>query len=496
MEKYIMALDQGTTSSRCIIFGKNGETASIAQKEFPQYYPGDGWVEQNAMEILAAQIDSAKEAMQKIGAKHTDIAAIGIANQRETTVLWEKATGRPVYNAIVWQCRRTADLCDELKEEGWGEKIRNKCGLVLDPYFSGTKIKWILDNVPNARKQAEKGELLFGTIDSWLIWNLSGKKLHVTDYSNASRTMLYNIFELKWDVEILRRLDIPECILPEVKPSSFAYGASEPELFGGPAAIAGVAGDQQAALFGQGCFEPGMAKNTYGTGCFLLMNTGEKPAVSKNGLLATIAWGIGEKVTYALEGSVFTAGAAVQWLRDEMKMIETAAESEYWAKSAKDTNGVYFVPAFTGLGTPYWDAYARGCAVGLTRGANKSHFIRAVLESIAYQSADLLEAMRSDFGIWPKDLKVDGGASSNDFLMQFQADMLGVPIKRPACLETTAFGAACLAGLAVGYWKKDELSQNRMGEKILEPQIGSSRRNELLSGWHKAVDRSLKWHAN
>ena len=493
MGKYIMALDQGTTSSRCIIFDKNEQIVSLAQSEFPQYYPKDAMAEQNAAEILSSQLNAAKEAMKKIDASYADIAALGIANQRETTVVWNKNTGLPVYNAIGWQCRRTAGFCEKLIKEGWGKKIKSKCGLLADPYFSGTKIKWILDNVPNARKQAENGELLFGTIDSWLIWNLTGKKLHVTDYSNASRTMLYNIFEPGWDREILQRLEIPECVLPEVKASSLIYGESDPAVFGGPVLIAGVAGDQQAALFGQRCHMPGTAKNTYGTGCFLLMNTGETPVVSKKGLLTTIAWGIGEKIEYALEGSVFSAGSAVQWLRDEMKMIESAPESEYWAASVEDTNGVYFVPAFTGLGTPYWDPYARGAVLGLTRNAKKGHFIRAVLESLAYQTADLLEAMRSDSEIASKMLNADGGASSNDFLMQFQADIIGVPVKRPVCVESTALGAAYLAGLSAGFWTKDEISAKRAPAKTFEPQIGETRRAELMDGWHRAVKRSLKW---
>jgi len=496
MGKYIMAIDQGTTSSRCILFGKNGEIAALAQAEFPQYYPGDGWVEHDAEEIWASQMGSAKKAMEKIGAGYADIAAIGIANQRETVVVWDKNTGVPVCNAIVWQCRRTAGLCGELKSGGWEKKIKDKCGLLADPYFSGTKIKWILDNVPNARKRAENGELLFGTIDCWLIWKLTGGKLHITDYSNASRTMLYNIFELKWDGEILERLGIPSSMLPEVRPSSAVYGECDPGVFGGPVTIAGAAGDQQAALFGQGCFSPGMAKNTYGTGCFLLMNTGEKPAVSDSGLLSTIAWGIGQKVEYALEGSVFTAGAAIQWLRDEMKLIESAAESEYWANSVPNTNGVYFVPAFTGLGTPYWDAYARGTVVGLTRGANKGHFVRAALESMAYQTYDLLEAMRISSGMKPTALKADGGACSNGFLMQFQADIAGIPVRRPACVETTAFGTACLAALAAGFWQKDELSKERAGAETFEPQMDAARRDELLAGWHKAVKRSLEWAKN
>ena len=493
-DKYIMSLDQGTTSSRCIIFNKKCGIASIAQKELTQYYPNDGWVEHDAGEIWAAQIGVAQEAMQKIHINYTNIAAIGITNQRETTVVWNKNTGKPVYNAIVWQCRRTASFCDVLTEENWKDKIRNKCGLVVDAYFSATKIKWILDNIPNAREQAENGELLFGTIDTWLIWNLTKGKLHVTDYSNASRTMMYNIFELNWDKEILGRLEIPESMLPEVKPSSCIYGESDPAVFGGPVMIAGIAGDQQAALFGQACYEPGMVKNTYGTGCFMLMNTGEKPVISQNGLLTTIAWGVDGKIEYALEGSIFTAGAAVQWLRDELRMIDSAPDSEQWAVKVNDTGGVYVVPAFTGLGAPYWDAYARGTIIGLTRAANKSHIIRAVLESLAYQTFDVLEAMQMDSGISLKALKVDGGACANDFLMQFQSDIIQASVQRPVCIETTSLGAAYLAGLAVKYWsEKNEIVSNCAISKIFTPQIDISYRDELMNGWHKAVKRSLQW---
>ena len=493
-EKYIMALDQGTTSSRCIIFNKNSEIVSMAQKEFKQYYPYDGWVEHDADEIWASQISVAQESMQKIHIDYTNIAAIGVTNQRETTVVWDKNTGKPVCNAVVWQCRRTAGICDALIKEGWKDKIREKCGLIIDAYFSATKIKWILDNIPGTREKAENGDLLFGTIDTWIIWNLTKGRLHITDYSNASRTMMYNIFELKWDDEILKRLDIPESMLPEVKPSSNIYGESDSTVFGGPVVISGIAGDQQAALFGQVCYEPGMIKNTYGTGCFMLMNTGEKPVISKNGLLTTIAWGIGGKIKYALEGSVFTAGAAVQWLRDEMRLIDSAPESEYWAAKVGDTGGVYIVPAFNGLGAPYWDSYARGTITGLTRGTNRSHIIRAVLESLAYQTFDVLEAMRADSGIILKTLKVDGGASANDFLMQFQADIIQTPVQRPACIETTALGAAYLAGLAVNYWSgENEIVLNREISTTFVSQIDISRRDELINGWHRAVERSLKW---
>lgn len=494
MAKYIMALDQGTTSSRCILFDRRGRICSMAQKEFAQFFPMPGWVEHDAMEIWASQIGVAQEAMLKIGAAAADIAAIGITNQRETTVVWDKRTGQPVYHAIVWQCRRTADFCGQLVEEGWSEKIRGKCGVVVDPYFSGTKIRWILENVPGVRERAERGELLFGTIDTWLIWNLTKGRVHVTDYSNASRTMLYNIFDLKWDEELLERMDIPASMLPEVKPSSCVYGESDTSIFGGPIPIAGAAGDQQAALFGQACFQPGMAKNTYGTGCFLLMNTGTRPVISRNGLLTTIAWGFGGKVEYALEGSIFVAGAAIQWLRDEMKLIESAADSEYMASKVPDTNGVYVVPAFTGLGAPYWDAYARGAILGLTRGANKYHMIRATLESLAYQTCDVLTAMQEDGGIQLSTLKVDGGACANNFLMQFQADIIGVSVERPVCIETTALGAAYLAGLAVGYWADQaEVVSNWEVSRTFTPQIGQERREALLQGWKKAVNRSMGW---
>ncbi|MEK6265957.1 MAG: glycerol kinase GlpK, partial [Clostridium sp.] len=456
MAKYVMALDQGTTSSRCILFNKGGLIESSAQKEFTQIYPNAGWVEHNPIEIWSSQFSVAIEAMAKVGAQASDIAAIGITNQRETTVVWDKRTGLPVYNAIVWQCRRTANMCDGLKAKGFDVVVKQKTGLILDAYFSGTKVKWILDNVEGARENAEKGHLLFGTVDTWLIWNLTKGKTYVTDYSNASRTMLFNIHELKWDTEILEELNIPLCMLPEVKPSSCVYGKTDTALFGSEIPIAGAAGDQQAALFGQCCYEPGAAKNTYGTGAFLLMNTGEEAVESKNGLLTTIAWGIDGKVQYALEGSVFIAGAAIQWLRDELRMIDNAADSERYATAVEDTNGVYVVPAFVGLGAPYWDAYARGAIVGLTRGAKKEHLIRATLESIAYQTNDVLKAMQEDSGIELKALKVDGGACANNFLMQFQADILGVQVDRPEIIETTALGAAYLAGLAVGYWKDKE----------------------------------------
>ena len=497
MATYIMALDQGTTSSRCILFDKKGNICSVAQKEFTQYFPKASWVEHDAMEIWASQMGVAQEAMLKIGASAEDIAAIGITNQRETTVVWDKTTGQPVYNAIVWQCRRTADYCDQLVADGWTEKIRNKCGVVIDPYFSGTKIRWILENVPGAREKAEAGDLLFGNIDTWLIWNLTKGKVHVTDYSNASRTMLYNIFELKWDEELLDLMGIPASMLPEVKPSSCVYGESDPSIFGSPIKIGGAAGDQQCALFGQTCFQPGMAKNTYGTGCFLLMNTGEKPVMSHNGLVTTIAWGVDGKVEYALEGSIFVAGAAVQWLRDEMKLIDSSPDSEYMANKVKDTNGVYVVPAFTGLGAPHWDAYARGAIVGLTRGANKYHIIRATLESLAYQTYDVLTAMQEDSGIKLSALKVDGGACANNFLMQFQSNVIQVPVQRPVCIETTALGAAYLAGLAVGYWSsKEEVMENWAVSRTFVPEMDEATSKKLIKGWEKAVGRSLKWAAD
>jgi glycerol kinase len=494
MAKYIMALDQGTTSSRTILFNHKGEIVSVAQKEFTQIYPKAGWVEHDATEIWASQIDTAQEAIAQAGATADDIAAIGITNQRETTVVWNKNTGKPVYNAIVWQCRRTAGFCSELVADDWSDKVRNKTGLVVDAYFSGTKVRWILENVPGAREQAEAGELLFGNIDTWLIWNLTKGKVHVTDYSNASRTMLYNIFELKWDDEILARFNVPKAMLPDVKPSSAVYGESDASIFGAAIKIAGDAGDQQAALFGQTCFQPGMAKNTYGTGCFMLMNTGEKPVMSNNGLLTTIAWGADGKVEYALEGSIFIAGAAIQWLRDEVKLIDSAPESEEWAKQVEDSNGVYVVPAFVGLGAPHWDGYARGTIVGLTRGANKAHIIRATLEAIAYQTNDVLSAMAEDSGINLAALKVDGGACANNFLMQFQADIINAPVQRPVCIETTALGAAYLAGLAVGYWaNKDEVVANWAISQTFEPSFDAAKRDELTKGWNKAVDRALKW---
>jgi len=492
--KYIMALDQGTTSSRCILFNKKGEICSVAQKEFTQIYPKAAWVEHDPIEIWECQIEVARKALEKIGATYEDIAAIGITNQRETTVVWDKNTGKPVYNAIVWQCRRTADFCDELKAEGWTEKIRNKTGLVIDAYFSGTKVRWILKNVPGAAEKAAAGDLLFGNIDTWLIWNLTKGKVHVTDYSNASRTMLYNIFDLQWDDEILERFEIPKSMLPEVKPSSCVYGETDPSIFGGPIKIAGAAGDQQAALFGQACFEPGMAKNTYGTGCFMLMNTGTKPVMSKNGLLTTIAWGCDGKVEYALEGSIFIAGAAIQWLRDEVKLIESSPDSEYFASKVADTNGVYVVPAFAGLGAPHWDMYARGTIVGLTRGANKNHIIRATLESLAYQTYDVLNAMQEDSGIKLAALKVDGGACANNLLMQFQADIINAPVLRPVCIETTAMGAAYLAGLAVGYWDgKADVVLNWAVSREFQPTMDPAKREELLKGWKRAVGRALKW---
>ena len=449
MAKYVMALDAGTTSNRCILFNEKGEMCSVAQREFTQYFPKPGWVEHDADEIWASMLGVAVEAMNMINAEAEDIAAIGITNQRETTIVWDKETGEPVHHAIVWQCRRTSEYCDSLKEKGLTDKFREKTGLVIDAYFSGTKVKWILDNVPGARERAERGELLFGTVETWLIWKLTKGAAHVTDYSNASRTMLFNINTLEWDDEILKELDIPKCMLPEPKPSSCIYGEADPSYLGGPIPIAGAAGDQQSALFGQTCFNAGEAKNTYGTGCFLLMNTGEKPVFSKNGLVTTIAWGLDGKVNYALEGSIFVAGAAIQWLRDELRIIDSAPDSEYMAKKVKDTNGCYVVPAFTGLGAPHWDQYARGTIVGITRGVNKYHIIRATLESLAYQVNDVLVAMKADSGIDLAALKVDGGASANDFLMQTQANIINAPVNRPQCVETTAMGAAYLAGLAV-----------------------------------------------
>lgn len=488
MDKYIMALDLGTTSCRCIIFDKNGRICSAAQKEFTQYFPQPGWVEHDAEEIWATQTGLMYEAMSKIDITINEIAGIGITNQRETTVLWDKETGRPVHKAIVWQCRRTAGYCDELKKLGMAEFFRSKTGLVLDAYFSATKLRWLLDNAAGARERAEKGELLFGTVDSWIIWKLTGGKVHVTDYSNASRTMLFNIHTLKWDEEILRVLKIPQQILPEVKPSSHVYGCTDSKLFGREVPIAGAGGDQQCALFGQTCFERGEVKNTYGTGGFMLMNTGTAPVNSHNGLVTTIAWGVDDKVEYALEGSIFVAGAAVQWLRDELGLIRDAAESEVLAKSVPDANGCYVVPAFVGLGAPYWDQYARGAIVGLTRGVNRKHIVRATLESIAYQVNDVLMAMQEDSGMPITSLRVDGGACDNDFLMQFQADILNTSVVRPYCIETTAMGAAYLAGLAVGYWRsKEEILANHVIAAEFKPQMGQAKRENLLQGWHNAV---------
>ncbi len=494
MSKYVMALDAGTTSNRCILFNQKGEICSVSQRAFPQYFPKPGWVEHDADEIWASQLGVAVEAMNKIGAHAEDIAAIGITNQRETTIVWDKATGEPIHNAIVWQCRRTSEYCDSLKEKGLTDKFREKTGLVIDAYFSGTKLKWILDNVEGARERAEKGELLFGTVDTWLIWKLTNGKVHVTDYSNASRTLLFNIQTLEWDDEILKELNIPKCMLPEVKPSSCVYGKTDPQFLGGEIAIAGAAGDQQAALFGQTCFNAGEAKNTYGTGCFLLMNTGEKPVFSKNGLVTTIAWGLNGKVNYALEGSIFVAGAAIQWLRDELRLIDASADCEYMAGKVKDTNGCYVVPAFTGLGAPHWDQYARGTIVGITRGTNKSHIIRATLESLAYQVHDVLEAMKADSGIELQSLKVDGGASANNMLMQVQADIINAPVNRPVCVETTAMGAAYLAGLAVAYWKsKEDVIANSAIDRTFTPSISQEDRDSKIKGWKKALTYSHGW---
>lgn len=494
MSQYIMALDAGTTSSRCILFDKKGTIKSVAQKEFTQIYPKEGFVEHDPMEIWSTQIGVCQEALYKIGATYRDIAAVGITNQRETTVVWDKATGKPVYNAIVWQCRRTAAYCDELRIKGFSESFRQKTGLLIDAYFSATKLRWILENVSGAREKADKGELLFGTIDTWLLWNLSRGKLHVTDYSNASRTMLFNINTLTWDDDILKILDIPKSMLPDVKPSSFVYGETDPILFGGPIPISGAAGDQQAALFGQTCFKAGDAKNTYGTGCFLLMNTGEKPVLSKNGLVSTIAWGIDGKVSYALEGSVFAAGATIQWLRDELGLLKSASDSEEMANRVADTGGVYLVPAFVGLGAPYWDSYARGTLIGMTRGTNKNHIVRAALESLAYQTSDVLCAMEEDSGIDLHVLKVDGGASANNFLMGFQADIIGTEVQRPECIETTALGAAYLSGLATGYWQDtNEILENWTLDKKFVPVMNNEQRKVLLNGWHKAVGRALGW---
>ena len=494
MNKYIMALDSGTTSNRCILFDHEGNICSVAQKEFTQIFPQPGWVEHDADEIFSTQLEVAKQALANVGATAANIAAIGITNQRETTIVWNKYTGKPVYNAIVWQCRRTAAYCDSLREEGLVDTIREKTGLVIDPYFSGTKIRWILENVPGAREQAQNGELLFGTVETWLIWKLTMGRVHVTDYSNASRTMLFNINTLKWDEEILSKLDIPASMLPQPQPSSCIYGSTAAEYFGAAIPIAGAAGDQQAALFGQTCFTPGDSKCTYGTGAFLLMNTGEKPILSRNGLVTTIAWGIDGHVTYALEGSIFIAGAAIQWLRDELRFIESAADSEYMALKVKDTNGCYVVPAFTGLGAPYWDAYARGAVVGLTRGVNKYHIVRATLDSITYQTNDVLTAMEADSGIKLSELKVDGGASANNYLVQTQADISSAPVVRPQCVETTAMGAAYLAGYAVGYWKTmAEIRKNWAVNRHFDPKITAEERAAKVKGWKKAVRCTMDW---
>ena len=494
MAKYIMALDQGTTSSRCILFDKAGNICSMAQREFEQIYPKPGWVEHNPMEIWSTQYAVMSEAMALLGAKPNDIAGIGITNQRETTIVWDKETGEPVYNAIVWQCRRTAKDINLLVKDGYADVIKAKTGLVPDAYFSATKIAWILSNVAGARKKAEEGRLLFGTVDTWLIWKLTGGAVHVTDYTNASRTMLFDIHNRCWDKELLEKFNIPEVMLPMVKPSSCIYGYTDPSVLAGNIAIAGAAGDQQAALFGQCCFEPGEVKNTYGTGCFLLMNTGDKPVDSKHGHITTIAAGSDDQLHYALEGSVFTGGAIVQWLRDEMRLIRSSSQSEDYARMVNDTNGVYIVPAFSGMGAPYWNPYARGCVVGLSRGANKEHFIRASLESIAYQTYDVLKAMESDTGHIVKELKVDGGASANDFLMEFQADILGAKIRRPKCIETTALGAAYLAGLAVGFFKDlNEIRDNWQLASTFESSMAPSDRDNLLAGWRRAVKCAISY---
>ena len=494
MTKYIMALDSGTTSNRCILFDQAGSIRAMAQKEFTQIFPKPGWVEHDADEIFATQLEVARQALQNAGISAAEIAAIGITNQRETTIVWDKHTGRPVYNAIVWQCRRTADYCDRLTRDGWVDTIRSKTGLVIDPYFSGTKVRWILENVPGAREKAEKGCLLFGTVETWLIWKLTGGRVHVTDYSNASRTMLFNIHTLCWDEEILKLMGIPTFMLPKAVPSSEIYGYTDAAFFGAPVAIAGAAGDQQAALFGQACFTPGESKCTYGTGAFLLMNTGKSPITSKNGLVTTIAWGLGGDVTYALEGSIFVAGAAIQWLRDELRFLESAGDSEYMARKVSDTNGCYIVPAFTGLGAPHWDAYARGTMVGLSRGVNKYHIVRATLDSIAYQTADVLKAMEADADMPLQKLKVDGGASANNYLLQAQADISRSTVVRPRCVETTAMGAAYLAGLGVGYWKDlDDIRKNWAVDREFDPAISEEETAAKVKGWKKAVACAKFW---
>lgn len=495
MGKYIIALDQGTTSSRAIIFDKEQNIVGISQKDITQIYRNEGWVEQNPMEIWATQYGVLQEVMAKSNVTQDDIAAIGITNQRETTIVWDKKTGEPIYNAIVWQCRRTSEICDDLKEEGFEEYIKENTGLIIDAYFSGTKVKWILDNVIGARERANKGELLFGTVDTWLVWKLTNKKVHVTDYTNASRTIMYNIKELKWDKNILNKLEIPKSMLPEVKNSSEIYGYTNLGGIGGARVpIAGIAGDQQAALFGQCCFKPGSAKNTYGTGCFLLMNTGKEFVKSKHGLLTTIAIGLNNEIQYALEGSVFMGGAVIQWLRDELKLVNDAADTEYFAGKVKDNGGVYIVPAFTGLGAPYWDMYARGAIFGLTRGSNRNHIIRAALESIAYQSKDVIKAMEEDSGYKICNLKVDGGASRNNMLMQFQADIINQEVTRPIIVETTALGVAYLAGIAVGFWKdKSEISAKCYASSVYKPNLDEEKRVSLYKGWLKAIEKVKGW---
>lgn len=497
MSKYLMAIDQGTTSSRCILFTREGKIASVSQKEFTQIFPHEGWVEHNAEEIWETQLFVCRDAMKKINASASDIVAIGITNQRETTVIWDRRNGKPICNAIVWQCRRTAEFCDKLKAEGYTDMIREKTGLLIDSYFSGTKIKWILDNVNNARKLSDEGNLMFGTIDTWLIYKLTAGRVHATDYSNAARTMLFNINTLEWDSELLKLLDIPSSMMPQALPSCHLFGYTEDNLFGGAIAISGVAGDQQAALFGQCCFDSGSVKNTYGTGGFMLMNTGETPVFSKNGLLTTIAWGIDGKVNYALEGSVFICGAAIQWLRDGLGIIGSASESEEAASRVSDTGGVYVVPAFVGLGAPYWDAYARGSIHGITRGTTKDHIIRAVLESMAYQTADVIETMKKDASLSLTSLKVDGGASANNLLLQFQSDILNLPIIRPSCVETTALGAANMAGLERGFFSStDEIARIWSIDRKFSPEMSHEERSQKLRGWSRAVGRSLNWIEN
>ena len=492
LKKYIVALDQGTTSSRAVIFDREQNIVGLAQREYTQYYPKEGWVEHDPMEIYASQYGVLIDALLMSGVSVEEVAAIGITNQRETTIVWEKATGRPIYNAIVWQCRRTASICKELKEKGYDQLIREHTGLLPDAYFSGTKIRWILDHVPGAQEKAEAGELLFGTVDSWLIWKLTGGLVHATDYTNASRTMLFNIHTLQWDEEILKILNIPKCMLPEPRPSSGIFGMAQ--INGYPVPIAGAAGDQQAALFGQTCFSKGEAKNTYGTGCFLLMNTGDKPVLSRSGMLTTLAASAGGEVQYALEGSVFTAGSVVQWLRDEMRFITDASDSDYYAAKVKDSGGVYMVPAFNGLGAPHWDMFARGMLIGITRGTKRSHIIRACMEAIAYQSKDLLDAIQADVGAEFSELRVDGGASANEFLMQFQADIIGKPVCRPVVRETTALGAAYLAGLAVQFWNSlEELKALGKIDKVYQPRMDEKTRAKLLRGWHRAVERAKNW---